>query len=81
MANWSKQQILFRLRESGTTAARLAEEKGISRFTLYKGLVAPYPRVQDAVSTALGLPKQQIWPDFYDQNGRRKGLITRRSAA
>lgn len=72
--NWSKQKILFRLREAGTTAAALAEKAGCSRQNFYGALERPYPKVQGIVAAALGVERQEIWPEFYDESGRRRLL-------
>ncbi|WNJ89132.1 transcriptional regulator [Bosea sp. 685] len=80
-SNWTKQQILFALRERGTTAAELASKAQMSRFTVYGGLERPYPKVHDLISEALSMPRQAIWPEFYDANGERSGLISNPRAA
>lgn len=72
--NWTKQEILFRLRETGTTAAALAEKAGCSRQNFYGALERPYPKVQAIVAEALGVSRQQIWPEFYDEAGQRRRL-------
>ncbi|KPH80556.1 helix-turn-helix domain-containing protein [Bosea vaviloviae] len=79
--NWTKQAIIFALRERGTNAAKLAETAKMSRFTLYGGMERPSPKVHDLISEALGVPRQKIWPQFYDQDGRRTGLINASRAA
>lgn len=80
-ATWNKQAILFALRAKGTTASALAAKAGISRFTIYSGLESAYPRVHDLISEALGVPRQEIWPQFYDAKGERTGLINGSRAA
>lgn len=79
--NWTKQRILFELRERGVTASELAARAGISRHTIYGGLQRPYPKVHDLISEALGVPRQQIWPQFYDASGERSGLFSATRAA
>lgn len=80
-SNWTKQAIIFALRERGTTAAQLAENAGISRFTVYGGMERPSPKVHALISEALGVPRQEIWPQFYDEAGNRTGLIRAKRAA
>lgn len=79
--NWTKQRILFELRERGITASEIAGKAGISRFTIYGGLERPYPKVNDLIAEALGVPRQTIWPQFYDANGNRIGVINATRAA
>jgi Ner family transcriptional regulator len=80
-SNWTKQAIIFALRERGTNAAELAKAANMSRFTLYGGMERPSPKVHDLISEALGIPRQTIWPQFYDANGDRIGLISSSRAA
>ncbi|MGY6246653.1 helix-turn-helix domain-containing protein [Bosea thiooxidans] len=79
--NWTRQEILHALRLKGTTAAAVAEKAGISRFTIYGGLGAPYPKAQKLIADALGKSRQDIWPEFYDENGLRTGLLNSPRAA
>lgn len=78
---WNKQAILFALREKGTTASAIANKAGISRFTVYSGLESAYPKVHDLISEVLGVPRQEIWPQFYDAKGERTGLLSASRAA
>jgi lambda repressor-like predicted transcriptional regulator len=80
-SNWTKQAIIFALRERGTNAAELAKRAEMSRFTIYGGMERPSPKVHDLISEALGIPRQKIWPQFYDAKGERVGLINASRAA
>jgi lambda repressor-like predicted transcriptional regulator len=79
--NWTKQAIIFALREKGITAAELARQNNLSRFTVYGGMERPAPKVQGLISEALGVPRHTIWPQFYDPSGNRIGLISASRAA
>jgi Ner family transcriptional regulator len=79
-ANWTRQRILYELRERGTTAAALAEKSKMQRFTFYSAMERPYPRVHTLIASALGLSRQVIWPQFYGADGQRL-LVNRRKAA
>lgn len=79
--NWSKQEILFELRQRGLNAATVATKAGISRYTVYSGMERPYPKVNDLIAEALGVPRQIIWPQFYDAEGNRIGIINASRAA
>lgn len=80
-SNWSKQDIIFALREKGITAAELARQNDLSRFTIYSGMERPAPKVQALISEVLDVPRQKIWPQFYDESGNRIGLIGASRAA
>lgn len=79
--NWSKQKILFELRQRGLNAANVAAKARISRYTVYGGMERPYPKVNDLIAEALGVPRQVIWPQFYDADGNRIGVINATRAA
>lgn len=72
--NMDRTSILFELRKRGVNAARLATEAGLSRFTFYSGLERPYPRIHNIIAEALAMPRQDIWPQFYDCEGNRRGI-------
>jgi Ner family transcriptional regulator len=76
--NWSKDRIIYELRVRGTTAAALAASEGLSRSTLYSAMERPYPRIHDLIAAALKQRRQDIWPLFYDAEGRR---LSRREEA
>lgn len=80
-SSWTKQDIIFALRAKGITAAELAKQNGLSRFTVYNGMERPAPKVQALIADALGVPRQKIWPQFYDAEGNRIGLIGASRAA
>ncbi|MFC3635824.1 transcriptional regulator [Camelimonas fluminis] len=73
--NWTKQVILHALRQRGTTAAEIARQNNVSRFAVYAGMVRPYPKVNGMIAGALGKKPQDIWPEYYDSNGKRIGLL------
>ena len=79
--NWTRTSIIYELRKRGLTAARLADEAGMSRSSFYSAMQRPYPRVQRMIALALGLSVHEIWPQFYGPDGRRLGLIASRRAA
>lgn len=80
-SNWTKQRILFELRERGITAAELAARAGISRHTVYKGAETAYPKVNELIAEALDTPRHVIWPQFYDAKDRRIGVFSATRAA
>lgn len=79
--NWTKQRILFELRTRGVTASEIASKAGMSRFTIYGGLERPYPKVNELIAEAIGVPRQTIWPQFYDAEGNRIGVLNATRAA
>lgn len=80
MMNWTRQRILYELREKGTPAAALADQAQVQRFIIYQAMEKPYPRVHAIIAAALGVSRQTIWPQFYGADGKRL-LLNRRRAA
>ena len=62
--------ILYRLRVAGYTLGSLAREIGVSRRTPHTALVRPYPKMERAIATAVGLEPQQLWPERYTADGK-----------
>jgi Ner family transcriptional regulator len=79
-SNWTRNAIIFALRERGVTAAGLAADAGMSRSTFYSAMQRPYPRVHRIIAAAVGKPVHEIWPAFYNPDGSRRGLISRSAA-
>jgi Ner family transcriptional regulator len=70
---WIKYQL--RLRES--SLAQVARDHGVSRDAPILALRRPYPKMEAAIASALGLLPEQIWPERYDQHGRPNRQIGR----
>mgnify|MGYP001765742455 CR=1 FL=1 len=79
--NWTRQAILFGLRQAGTTAAAVAQENGLTSTAIYNALERPYPRVHDLIAEAIGIPRETIWPQFYTAAGDRRRLIRKTARA
>jgi Ner family transcriptional regulator len=79
-ANWTRQRILYELRERGTSAAELADRNGLTRFVVYGAMERPYPKVQKLIADVIGEGCETIWPQFYAADGRRRRIIRARAA-
>lgn len=80
-SNWSRNRIVFAIREAGTNLAQIAEGAGLSRFTIYGALERPYPRAHAIIAAALGVGRQDIWPEFYDAAGVRLSATEQKQAS
>jgi lambda repressor-like predicted transcriptional regulator len=60
------------VRKRGTTLQRLSREHGLARETLNKSLTNCFPRAHRIISELLGVPRSEIWPQWYDENDRRR---------
>lgn len=64
--------IKYQLRIGGTSAAQLARQLGVHDRALRRTKNAPYPRVERAIATALGLTPVILWPDRWNIDGTPK---------
>lgn len=63
--------VLFQLRIRGYSLATIAKELGVSRQTVRLALVEPRARVEPAIAAKLGLRVQDLFPERFDNTGRR----------
>lgn len=63
--DWSKNKILFLLREKGTTLSSLSRQEGLAARTLNNAFYRPYPKAEKIISEALGVEPSEIWPSRY----------------
>jgi lambda repressor-like predicted transcriptional regulator len=78
----SKQHIINRkiiIMQSGMTQARLARKIGITYMGLYKAMngITKNPQMHKRICDALGVTKEQFWPEFY---GDDRGNAVRHDA-
>lgn len=62
--------VLYQLRLRGLTLASLARALGVERHVPGAAFRSPYPKMERALATAIGLQPQQIWPERYTRDGR-----------
>ncbi|MBE5252783.1 helix-turn-helix domain-containing protein [Mixta mediterraneensis] len=43
----------------------LSREHGLSSGTLSNALIRPWPRGEEIIASAIGLPPEEIWPSRY----------------
>lgn len=61
--------IRAELKRRGLSFNGMAEESGIPASTLRAGLVKPSSKVNIYIATKLGIPLNELWPDWYDHDG------------
>lgn len=69
---WDPQDILFAVRKKGSNLQRLGLNHGFFRHTLHKSLTSRFPRAHQVIADYLGVPRQEIWPQFYHEDGQPK---------
>jgi len=72
---WHREDIKAEIRKRGTTVTKLAQDHGLSDSACRVALIRPSPAGELVISSFLGVPLQELWPDRYDPYGRR--LATR----
>lgn len=70
-AAWHPADIIAAVRKAGTSLQRLSREHGFSVFTMNKAVRQCFPSCHAIISEVVGVPRQAIWPQFYDQDGKR----------
>ena len=80
---WHPQEIIFSVRMKGTSLQRLSREHGFHLRTFNMAVKQRFPRCHDIIAAVIGVPRQSIWPQFYDEDGRvlHGGRLTRRRSA
>lgn len=72
-----REWIKYQLRLRGSSLAQVAREHGVSRDAAILALRKPYPRMERAIASVLGLTPDRIWPERYDADGRPNRPIGR----
>ncbi|MAC46210.1 MAG: hypothetical protein CMI12_05060 [Oceanospirillum sp.] len=64
--DWSRQRVLFAVRDKGISFAELARRHGYQNpRTLYNVFYAPYPKAQKIIADFLEVNPEEIWPSRY----------------
>jgi len=70
--DWSPNRVLYELREKGFSLRALATRCGVHVSVLSQALYGRYPKSQERIARALGLPPRVIWPSRYADTEKRK---------
>lgn len=63
--------IVAAIKKRGTNLRKLALSHGFGASTLRAALYKPHPRAQRLIAETIGAPLHEIWPDWFDADGRR----------
>lgn len=69
-------KAMIRKKEKGMTCRRLSRLAGLDENAIAVSFFQPIPRAHRAVANFLGIPVNELWPQWYDKQGNR---ITSRS--
>lgn len=78
---WHPQKIVFEVRLKGSSLQRLGLEHGFSRVTFNRATKERFPRAHAVIAEFLGVPRQTIWPQFYDDAGEVRSFKQVRAEA
>lgn len=77
-SGWHPADIIAAVRKKGTSLQRLSRENGFSAFTMNKAVRQCFPACHTIIATVIGVPRQTIWPQYYDRDGARLSSRERR---
>ncbi|MFP1744785.1 helix-turn-helix domain-containing protein [Lonsdalea quercina] len=70
--DWHPADIIAALRKRKTTLAAVSRKAGLSSSTLSNALIRPWPKGEQLIADALGIPASEIWPNrYFDSQGKR----------
>lgn len=75
---WHPADIIAAVRKKGTSLQRLSKERGFAVTTMNKAVRQCFPACHALIAEVVGVPRQIIWPQFYDRNGARLSIRERR---
>ena len=70
--NQHPEDIKAAVRKRGKTLTQLALDSGLSASACRTALLEPVPAGNRAIATFLGTPVQLLWPEWFDEHGRRR---------
>ncbi|MBP2847934.1 MULTISPECIES: helix-turn-helix domain-containing protein [Dickeya] len=71
LADWHSADIIAGLHKRGTTMAAVSRAAGLNSSTLGNALNRPWPKGEQLIADALGVPAYEIWPSrYFDEQGR-----------
>ncbi|MFW6027894.1 MAG: helix-turn-helix domain-containing protein [bacterium] len=71
-ANIHPEDVKATVRKTGATLYELAENNGLHHSTVAKAIRQPIPAGNKAIADHLGRPLNDLWPEWYDENGQRR---------
>lgn len=78
LSAWHPADIIAAVRKKGTSLQRLSREHGFNITTMNKAVRQCFPACHALIAGVIGVPRQQIWPQFYDRDGHRLSQRERR---
>ncbi|WP_029590931.1 helix-turn-helix domain-containing protein [Franconibacter pulveris] len=80
--DWHPADIIAALKKRKTSLAALSRAHGLSSSTLANALTRPWPKGEQLIADAIGVPAAEIWPArYFDEQGRYQDRSQRIRAA
>lgn len=70
--DWTRHDVLYAVRRTGTTLQRLSIDMGYARGTLGSALHMPHPKFERIIAEHLKKSVQEVWPTRYHADGTPK---------
>jgi Ner family transcriptional regulator len=78
-AGMHRADIVAAVKKTGTNLRQLALSHGFGASTLRAALYKPHPRAQRLIAETIDKPLHELWPQWFDTNGRRIAARSPRS--
>ncbi len=67
---WHRADIMAAVRKRGSSFAKIACSVGLKRQTMCWAMIKPHPRANAAIAEFLGVPLRELWPQWFDEDGK-----------
>ena len=78
---WNRYDVIAAVRKKGSTLAGIGRSAGLSRKSIAWALIRPHPRANRAIAEFLQTPPHELWPQWFDVDGRFIAARSPRSPA
>lgn len=79
-SGWHRADIVAAIHKRGTKLTQLASQHGLARSTLRAALLQPRRPSNLIISRFLGVPLHELWPAWFDPQGRLRPRHEREGA-
>lgn len=73
---WHPEDIKAEVRKRGGTLASVARNAGLSDVSGRVAFHLPVPTANRAIAEFIGVPVNELWPQWFDAEGNRKSSIS-----
>ncbi len=68
---WHPADIVAGVRKKGSSLVAISKSLGLTSSAASRALLLPHTRVNAAIAAIIGAPLHEIWPQWFDADGRR----------